>query len=165
MNGKGNTGMAILTDEIKSFVEGTQLCFVATVNEDGTPNLSPKGSLAVFDGEHLVFANIASPDTVENLRRNPAIEINIVDIFRRRGYRLAGTATLMPDGTPEYDFVADPLWAEHGNAYPVHEVVKVHVSRVKEVRSPAYTYGEGVTEASLRSAFVKKYSDAQDAAE
>ncbi len=151
--------MAILTDEVKSFVERTQLCFVATVNEDGTPNLSPKGSLAVFDDEHLVFANIASPDTVENLRRNPAIEINVVDIFRRRGYRLAGTAALMPDGTPEYDFVAKPLWAQHGNAYPVHEVVKVRISRVKEVRSPAYTYGDSVTEEALTSAFRKTYAE------
>ena len=151
--------MTILTDEMKSFVERTQLCFVATVNEDGTPNLSPKGSLAVFDGENLVFANIASPNTVENLRRNPATEINIVDIFRRRGYRFAGTAMLMPEGTPEYDFVAEPLWAKHGNAYPVHEVVKVHVSMVKEIRSPAYTYGENVTEEALSIAFRKSYAE------
>lgn len=148
-----------LTDEMKSFVERTQLCFVATVNGDGTPNLSPKGSLVVFDNEHLVFANIASPDTVGNLRRNPAIEINVVDIFRRRGYCFTGTAELMPEGTPEYDCAAEPLWSKHGKAYPVYEAIKVRLSGVKEVRSPAYTYGDNITEDALITAFRKSYAE------
>ena len=68
--------MAIITDDMRRIVQATRLCFVATVDEDGTPNLSPKSSLMVYDDDHLLFANIASPNTVRNLRRNPAIEIN-----------------------------------------------------------------------------------------
>jgi uncharacterized protein len=148
-----------LLGEIETFIANSQLCYVATVNEDGSPNLSPKGSLASYDERHLVFANIASPGTVANLRRDPRIEINVVDVFLRRGYRFKGVAEIMPEGTPEYAFVADPLWADHGKAFPVHEVLKVTVSEVSEVRSPAYTYGEGVTEAGLSEAFQKLYAD------
>ena len=81
--------MAIITDDMRQIIAATRLAFIATVNADGTPNLSPKSSLDVLDGNHLGFANIASPNTVQNLRTNPAIEINAIDIFARRGYRFA----------------------------------------------------------------------------
>src|SRR5215831_11838136 len=72
--------MAILTTEIKEFIKKQKLGFVATVCPDGTPNLSPKGTTTVWDDDHLVFADIHSPGTVNNLLHNPSIEINIVDI-------------------------------------------------------------------------------------
>src|SRR5437764_129493 len=75
----GGGAMSVLTQEARRVVEGQRLGFVATVNADGTPNLSPKGTVAVLDDEHLVFADIRSPRTIENLRRNPALEINVVD--------------------------------------------------------------------------------------
>jgi len=142
---------------MRDIVKATRLCFVATVDDDGTPNLSPKSSLMVYDDDHLVFANIASPNTIRNLRREPAIEINAIDIFMRRGYRFKGTAELMPPGTPEYDFVAEPFWADNGKQFPVHEIVKVHVARAVPVLSPAYTYIDGLTEDDLRAAYIRKY--------
>ena len=67
-----------LIDEMKEMVERLRLCYVATVTPDGKPNLSPKGSLKVWDDETVVFADIASPGTMRNLRSNPSIEINLV---------------------------------------------------------------------------------------
>lgn len=151
--------MSKVTNEIAKFITDVQLCFVATVNEDGSPNLSPKGSLAAYENDTVLFANIASPATVENIKRNPAIEINVVDIFLRRGYRFRGTAEIMPEGTDEYSFVAEPMWKKNGDGYPVFNVVKVNVAKLEEVLSPAYTFGEGVTEESLRDDFAKKYAD------
>src|SRR6476661_8464915 len=66
----------LLTDEMKRVVEKQRLGFVATVCADGTPNLSPKGTLRVLDDDHLMFADIRSPGTVANLRTNPSIEVN-----------------------------------------------------------------------------------------
>ena len=65
---------------------------------DGTPNLSPKGTTAVWDDEHLVFADIRSPQTVKNLRANPAIEVNVVDPITRKGYPFKGQATVTDRG-------------------------------------------------------------------
>jgi uncharacterized protein len=64
--------MGVLTDEMKQVVEQQRLGFVATVCADGTPNLSPKGTVSVLDDDHLMFADIRSPGTVANLRGNPA---------------------------------------------------------------------------------------------
>lgn len=60
--------MPTVTQDMIDVIESSKLMFVATVRADGTPNLSPKGSVRVLDGEHLIFADIASPQTVANLR-------------------------------------------------------------------------------------------------
>ena len=54
-------------DEIKNFVNFQKLGYVATVSSDGTPNLSPKGTISILDDSRMVFANIRSPQTIENL--------------------------------------------------------------------------------------------------
>src|SRR3954469_10997586 len=87
--------MAILTADMQRVVNEQRLGFIATVCTDGTPNLSPKGTTAVWDDEHLVFADICSPGTIANLRHNPAVEINVVDNLSRKGYRFKGTATIL----------------------------------------------------------------------
>ena len=66
---KPGRSMGILTEEMRRVVEA-ELGFIATVCPDGTPNLSPKGTTAVWDDDHLVFADLRSPGTVENLRSN-----------------------------------------------------------------------------------------------
>src|SRR6185436_33120 len=48
-----------------------RLGFVATVTAEGRPNLSPKGTTTLWDEEHLMFADLASPGTIENLATHP----------------------------------------------------------------------------------------------
>ena len=147
----------MLDDDMKALVSGTMLCFAATVNEDGTPNLSPKSSLRVHDDNHLMFANMASPGTVDNLRRNPAIELNCVDIFSRRGYRFTGKAAIHSGDDPLYLDLKRDVAAEHGDAIPVHDAVLIEVTAAQPVISPAYTYIDGLTEDDLRQAYLAKY--------
>lgn len=87
-----------LTADMRRVVTEQRLAFVATVCPDGAPNLSPKGTIAVWDDDHLVFADIRSPGTVANLKKNPAVEINVVDPFARKGYRFKGIAEVLEDG-------------------------------------------------------------------
>jgi predicted pyridoxine 5'-phosphate oxidase superfamily flavin-nucleotide-binding protein len=147
----------MLDGDMRALVSRTMLCFAATVNEDGTPNLSPKSSLRVHDDNHLIFANMASPGTVDNLRHNPAIELNCVDIFSRRGYRFTGRAAIYSGDDPLYLDLKREMATEHGDAIPVHDAVLVEVTEVKQVISPAYTFIEGVTEEVLRIAYLGKY--------
>lgn len=73
-----------LTEDMKHTIRGQRLGYVATVCPDGTPNLSPKGTLTIWDDEHLIFADLRSPWTIANLKQNPAVEINVVDPFLGR---------------------------------------------------------------------------------
>lgn len=149
--------MAKLDNDMKDVVRRTNLCFAATINADGSPNLSPKSTLIVHDDDHLLFANIASPRTIANLKRDPRIEINCIDIFARRGYRFKGEASVRSAGDPIYERFLTTLHAEHGDAIPVHDVVLVGVLSARPILSPAYTYIAGTTEAGLREAYARKY--------
>ena len=82
--------MAILTEDMKRVIREQRLGFYATVCEDGSPNLSPKGTTYVLDDDHLFFADVRSPQTVANIRRGSLVEVNVVDPLVRKGYRFKG---------------------------------------------------------------------------
>jgi hypothetical protein len=149
--------MKILDQDIKVIINDSMLCFVATVNKDGSPNLSPKSTLKVYDDNHLIFANIASPKTISNLKRDPRIEINCIDVFSRRGYRFKGNGTIHSIGTQIYEDLHQAIKAEHGGSIPVIDAVVIEVSQAKAVLSPAYKFIKGINEDILRSAYMKKY--------
>ncbi|MEQ4722502.1 pyridoxamine 5'-phosphate oxidase family protein [Nonomuraea sp. B19D2] len=148
--------MGIITEDMREIIESSKLSFAATVCADGSPSLSPKGSVRVYDGEHLIFMDIASPTTAENLRRDPRIEINSIDFIRRRGYRFKGTATLVSPGHPAYEWLRAWLLDLHGPAYPAHEAVLIRVERALPVLSPAYTFGDA-DEAGLAKTWAATY--------
>jgi predicted pyridoxine 5'-phosphate oxidase superfamily flavin-nucleotide-binding protein len=151
---------SMIDQDMIDVIESAKLMFVATVRSDGTPNLSPKGSVRVLDGAHLIFADIASPQTVENLRARPSVEVNVVDFLRRRGYRFRGTAEILEPGDRDFAWIAAWLRDTNGDGVPCHHAVKITVSEVTEVLSPAYTH-QHVPEPELRSAWVAKYGLAQ----
>lgn len=122
-----------ITTEMTDLIAHVRLAYVATVNPDGTANLSPKGSLQVVDSRRLAFANLASPATVRNVVAGSSIEINVVDTFRRRGYRFRGTATHTYDQAV-VELVAGSL----GPQYLVDGAVIVEVSEAAKVWSPVY---------------------------
>jgi predicted pyridoxine 5'-phosphate oxidase superfamily flavin-nucleotide-binding protein len=62
----------MLTADMRAVIEATHLCFAATVTPEGRPNLSPKGTIGVWDDTHLFFLDIASPGTRANLARSPS---------------------------------------------------------------------------------------------
>jgi predicted pyridoxine 5'-phosphate oxidase superfamily flavin-nucleotide-binding protein len=139
--------VGILTDDMKRVVLQQRLAFVATVCADNTPNLSPKGTIAVWDDDHLVFANIRSPQTVSNLRRNAAIEINVVDPMVRKGYRFKGTATVLDAGEVHEAVIA--YFRARGVSNRFREVVLIKVEQALPLTSPAYDLG--LSEAEVRA--------------
>jgi predicted pyridoxine 5'-phosphate oxidase superfamily flavin-nucleotide-binding protein len=140
----------MLTDDMKRVIGEQKLGFVATVNADGTPNLSPKGTMQVLDDDHIVFADIRSPGTMANIARNPAMEINFVDPFSRKGYRFKGTARAVPKGTPEFGTLITRYPASLlSDRYRAFVVLKV--SAAAPLISPAYD--AGAKEPALRQQY------------
>jgi len=131
--------MGILTTEIKEFVKQQKLGFVATVCPDGTPNLSPKGTTIVWDDDHLVFADIHSPGTINNLLLNPAIEINIVNVFTRKGYRFKGIAKVLSAGTLFEEIIS--YYKNAGSKYTIKNIALINVERILPLLSPVYDTG------------------------
>ena len=148
--------MGILTEDMKRVVSENRLGFYATVCPDGTPNLSPKGSTIIYDDDHLAFVDLGSPGTLSNLERNPSIEISMVDLFVRKGYRFKGTATIVTGGS---------VFDEIRNSYQgssvqelinnVRSAVLVKVERALPLVSPGYL--PGITEDEMRRKWEKHW--------
>lgn len=139
--------MVVLTEEIQRFVRYQRLGYVATVSRDGTPNLSPKGSLTVWDDHHLVFADIESPHTIQNLATNPKVEVNVVDPFTRKGFRFRGTAKVLRSGD-EYWKVVARYKSENADIRRIRAIVVIEVVECAPLVSPVYLLG--LNEADVR---------------
>jgi uncharacterized protein len=146
----------MIDDDMRAVIGRSGIGYAATVTPDGRPNLSPKGSLAVWDDDHLYFADIASPQTIENLRSNPNIEVNFVDVIGRRGYRFKGTADIHADG-PVFERARQVLTETHGPQYPCNHAVLIRVESVTPLLSPAYVFNETPpSEEQMRSIWMRK---------
>jgi len=134
--------VGILTEDMKRLVTEQRLGFVATVCPDGTPNLSPKGTTAIWDDDHIVFADIRSPATVSNLRRNPSTEINVVDPMVRKGYRFKGVASVLTEGVL-FEQIVDFYRAKRNlDVGLIRSVVLVRIDEAMPLISPAYDQGQ-----------------------
>ena len=90
--------MAKLTDEAKKMIAEHGPALIATASRQGKPNVSIKGSFRVLDDEHVVFADIASPRTMANLRENPQLAAIVFDPSTRKGCRIWGKAEIVDSG-------------------------------------------------------------------
>jgi len=146
-----------ITADMEAIIKQAILSFVATVNVDGTPNLSPKASLTVRNGS-LYFADIASPRTILNLKRNPAVEFNVVDIFQRRGYRFTGHGVILPPGDDESLDLAAWVRSVNGPEYPVDHVVRVEATSITPLLSPAHVFARPPrSQDDIRHTYYQKY--------
>jgi predicted pyridoxine 5'-phosphate oxidase superfamily flavin-nucleotide-binding protein len=130
-----------LDEQMRRVVREQALGFVATVCPDGTANLSPKGTVAVWDDEHLVFLDLRSPGTVRNLASNPSMEINVVDPLRRKGYRFKGQARLLTEGDLFEDIVAFYVRERAIDRERIRGAVLMRVERLAPLTSPIYDLG------------------------
>jgi len=145
--------MAKISDEIKHFLERQKLGFVATISPDNTPNVSPKGTILAWDDEHLIFADIKSPQTISNLKNNPSVEINVVDPILRKGYRFKGKGMILKDNE-EFSKILK-FYGDKGIKSKINAVVMVRVDTLSEVISPLYDLG--FSEEEIKEKWKKHY--------
>tara|TARA_Y100000588_G_scaffold393428_1_gene509405 strand:- start:2982 stop:3458 length:477 start_codon:yes stop_codon:yes gene_type:complete len=155
--------MGILNDDMKRVIRQQRMGFMATVSADGSPNLSPKGTTTVWDDDHLVFANLGSPGTIENLRHNQACELNIIDYYLRKGYRFKGTAEVLTSG-PKFEEIKEAYTTGsrgiNRSGIPAHGYVLITINKTAPLQSPAYTPGK--TESTMREEWTEYWADVQE---
>jgi len=156
--------MGILNEDMKRVIRQQRLGFMATVCPDGSPNLSPKGTATVWDDDHLVFANLGSPVTIENLSHNPACELNVVDYYLRKGYRFKGTAELLTSG-PKFEEIKEAYATGsrgiNRSGIAAKGYVLITVTKTAPLMSPGYTPGK--TESEMREEWTEYWAGVQEA--
>lgn len=144
----------ILTDQVKDRAIRSVLCWLATVDPDGCPNVSPKEIFAITDDSTLVIANIASPASVRNVVANDLVCVSFVDVLVQKGFKIFGRAKYVSKSEAVFGSVAKVLIAKAGPKFPIHGVFVIQASRVEQIVAPSYRlYPDETTEDSqVRSA-------------
>ena len=120
--------MVSIPKYVQDFLPG-KLAWVATVSQNGEPNVTPKGSLSSLDENHVLFADLFSLKTRANLLKNNKIAITVVDPTTAKGYQLKGTAELADSGS--LFETTTKLIGEMNKGLPApHYVVKITVESV-----------------------------------
>lgn len=150
----------ILTEDMKRIVEEQRLGFVATVDPDGTPNLSPKATFSVIDDHTIGYCEIRSPRTMSNIARGSAIEVNFVDPFVRKGCRFKGKAEVVARGNARFDDLAMHFSKHGGVAERARSIVVIHIDRALPLVSPAYDDGRS-EESEIRRLWTRRFREIQ----
>jgi hypothetical protein len=118
-----------------------------------------KGTTAVCDDDHLVFANIRSTGTLANLRQNPSVEVNGVDPFVRKVYRLKGQRPSSTQGrSPTRRRLST---SARSQIAMIREIVMIRIASAQPVDSPAYDLG--LTEEEVRDRWQRHFDSLRSA--
>ncbi|MBN1786652.1 MAG: pyridoxamine 5'-phosphate oxidase family protein [Candidatus Methanofastidiosa archaeon] len=121
--------MTKMMKEVVDLINKEHLVYAATATKDGMPNVSPKGSIGVIGEDKLVFAEIASPHTIDNLKANPKIALYVLDKEHNKGCQIKGTCTLMNSG-PVFEQVSKALKDKMPQLPPAHYAVVINVEEI-----------------------------------
>ena len=137
---------------------GCVLCWLATADAEGQPNVSPKEVFAVVDERHLVIAHIASPISVRNIQQNPKVCVSLIDIFVQKGWKLMGHAQYVNARDEAFHAHAKPLLEMVGDQFKIQGVMVVEVVQVHPIVAPSYRfYPDSTTELGQIEAAMKTY--------
>ncbi len=120
--------MAKIPNEVQEFLKG-KMAWVATAGPSGMPNATPKGSVKIIDDEHIVFADLFSKKTRENLRANPKVAVTVVDMTTYKGYQIKGSAKILESGLL-FEQVAGEIKKAPMKLPPLQYVVQITVEAV-----------------------------------
>lgn len=150
--------MPLINESVRESARRSVLCWLATVDGDGQPNVSPKEVWAIADDAHVVVANIASPVSARNIAQHPQVCLSFVDVFVQKGFKLKGAAHEVCADDPAFARWAAPLLAMVGQRFAIQSVLVLRVSSVAPIVAPSYRFFPAeTTEASQVEAAMRVY--------
>jgi predicted pyridoxine 5'-phosphate oxidase superfamily flavin-nucleotide-binding protein len=147
----------MLTDDVLDYLNRSVLCWLATADADGTPNVSPKEVFCAFGRDSILIANIASPGSVRNILINPRVCLSFVDVFVQKGYKLRGHAAVVTSKATRYHELLPTLTDITKGAFSIPSIVAMQVTAVEPIVAPGYRLISGTTEASQIASAMKTY--------
>lgn len=101
-----------MREEIDPALANGCSCLVATVSQDGLPNVGFKGSVMVFDDESLAYWERTLQGTMANVENNPSVMILFRNPTTRAAWRFVGKATAHQSGAWREQVMARTVPAE-----------------------------------------------------
>lgn len=142
-----------LNKEIKASIDKSVLCWLATVSNENVPNVSPKEIFNYYKNNKIIIANIASPQTVKNIKQNQNVCVSFIDILVQKGFQIKGKAQLVGKTNPEFSEMKELLTKMTHGKFPFASITEITVEQIKPIIAPKYIlYPETTEEAQIESA-------------
>lgn len=147
----------MLDDAVLSAMKRSVLCWLATVDSDGCPNVSPKEIFCAYGPDTLLIANIASPGSAGNIARNPAVCVSFVDPFVQKGFKLKGKGRLVKRADEAFETHASPLAKLAGPRFPFASLFVIDIASVEPIVAPSYRMYPNTSESQQIESAMKTY--------
>ena len=108
--------MIKLTEEMSQLFETALAdgfsCLLGTASKDGQPQISPKGSVMVYDDETLAYWERAKRSGLENIKDNPHVVVYYNNQEKRIRWRFYGQASIHEAGPIREEVMSRTVQAE-----------------------------------------------------
>ena len=141
---------------MEKLIKENTIGLVATVTPDGYPAVSPKATTIVLNSTHLAFIDLRSPKTKRNIKANPFVELNYIDVFRRQACRIKGKATYIERDDKKFDGMSKNFTAWSSLFEKAKGVFVVEILNAQKILSRAYD--DGADEQLLKAEWLAKYN-------
>ena len=142
-----------LTAEIRQRIDKSILCWLATSSSNNIPNVSQKEIFSAYNSNQIIIANIASPESIKNIRQNQNVSVSFIDILVQKGFQVKGTAKIIESTDSEFSNIEKILLKMTGGKFPFSSIINVIVEKAKPIIAPKYIlYPETTEEQQIESA-------------
>lgn len=143
-----------INEAMRTDIENSVLCWLATVDAEGTPNVTPKEIFSAYGDDRIVVADIASTNTVRNIRLHPKVCVSFIDVFRQRGFKVVGHATIIAPDDADFETVGADLLKMVGDDFPIRHLISIKIEKVSRIWAPSYTlFPDRTEDERLQSAY------------
>ena len=108
--------MIKLTEEMRELFETALAdgfsCLVGTASKDGQPQISPKGSVMVYDDETLAYWERSKRSGLDNIKDNPKVVVYYNHPVKRVRWRFYGDASIHESGSIREEVMRRTVQAE-----------------------------------------------------
>ena len=147
----------MLTEDIKQSINDSVLCWLATVDARQVPNVSPKEVFTHYGDDRIIIANIASPKSIINIKANASVCVSFIDVFKEKGFKVVGQASIIERGESSFDSQYKPLYAMAGDTFRIHNIISIAVEKVAPIVAPSYKLFPDISEAEKIQNSMKNY--------
>ena len=146
-----------LTPAIRDAMKRSVLCWLATVSPEGEPNVSPKEIFTAYRADQILIANIASPQSIRNIKSNPTVCLSFIDILVQKGFQLKGEARIANRTDAGYGDMETLLTRLTQGLFPFVSITVLSVESAKAILAPRYLLYPETTETQQIESARKQY--------
>jgi predicted pyridoxine 5'-phosphate oxidase superfamily flavin-nucleotide-binding protein len=142
---------------IKQYINQSVLCWLATSDEDNFPNVSPKEMFTYFEENKLLISNIASPNSVENIKVNNKVCVSFVDVFVQKGFKIKGIARIIEEKDIDFETKVGIIKSCFTDIFPIPQLIEIEVQKIESIKAPSYFMFPNITEQEQIESAMKTY--------